>query len=330
MPSKADIWMPLYIGDYLADTSHLDAERHGCYLLWMMHYWRRGPLVNSIPDLLSIGRLRCADASSIAQALLREFFTLQKDGFWHQKRTDIEREKWQQKKVSAIERAKKAATGRWSKDASSITQAMLESCPSPSPLPLPIKEQQQKPSRGKRERQSPDPTKTDLAKARHAEFKSIVAEYWDSRNKGVQMPWDGREGKHLEMFLRAAPHITAEQFRGFLRNRYASEVNHGERPSQWIDWVTSYSAGPMDRFGKTMEVVNGQGRSGKSTSPARERVNGNRLAIAEALAARGVDGPWNAPRTDGAAVPESGFEGRTAGVPGRPGEDSPEILPPRS
>ena len=114
-------------------------------------------------------------------------------------------------------------------------------------------EVKQKPSRAKKARAAKvDPTKTDLSKARHAEFKSIIAEYWDSKNPGVQMPWDGREGKHLEMFLRAAPDITAHQFRGFLRNRFKSEVNHGERASMWIQWVTSYAAGPMDRFGKTI------------------------------------------------------------------------------
>jgi hypothetical protein len=111
----------------------------------------------------------------------------------------------------------------------------------------------QKPSRAKAARATKDSTKTALAKTRHDEFKSIIAEYWDSKNKGVQMPWDGREGKNLEMFLRAAPHITAEQFRGFLRNRFKSEVNHGERASQWIAWVTNYAAGPMDRFGKTIQ-----------------------------------------------------------------------------
>jgi hypothetical protein len=123
-------------------------------------------------------------------------------------------------------------------------------------------EQKKKPSRAKTARATKDPTKTDLAKARHAEFKSIIAEYWDSKNKGVQMPWDGREGKHLEMFLRAAPHITAEQFRGFLRNRFKSEVNHGERASQWIAWVTNYAQGPMDRFGKTIGAVNGRATEG--------------------------------------------------------------------
>lgn len=117
----------------------------------------------------------------------------------------------------------------------------------------------QKPSASKSRRRikpdlsfAKDPTKTAIASGRHAEFKAIIGDYWTSKNPGVQMPWDGREGKQLEMFLRAAPDITADQFRGFLRNRFKSEVNHGERCSMWIQWVTSYAAGPMDRFGKTI------------------------------------------------------------------------------
>ena len=103
----------------------------------------------------------------------------------------------------------------------------------------------QKPSRAKAARA----TKTAIADERHTDFKEAIRAYWNSKNAGIDMPWGPMEGKQLGMWLREAPNVTLEQFKGMLRGRFKSDVNHGERPAQWIRWITSYLA-PVDRFAK--------------------------------------------------------------------------------
>ncbi len=134
---KVDIWMPLVIGDYLADTMHLTTEQHGAYLLLLMHYWRKGPLAADPAALAPIAKLS-GDAWSNAWALLEPFFPLAQDSFRHNKRADEELAGAAGKREKAKEKAEKAAAARWgnaSSNAPSIAHALLEQCPSPSPSP---------------------------------------------------------------------------------------------------------------------------------------------------------------------------------------------------
>lgn len=136
--AKADIWMPLYIGDYLADTMHLTTEQHGAYLLLIMAYWKNGgPLTGNDSALASICRLS-GDAWSNARAMLEPFFVIDPaSGSWRHERIEKEMANATESKERRVSKAKAAAEARWNKDAasnaSSMPQAMLKECPSPSP-----------------------------------------------------------------------------------------------------------------------------------------------------------------------------------------------------
>jgi uncharacterized protein YdaU (DUF1376 family) len=50
-------WMPLYIADYIRDTSHLRAMESGAYLHLIMAYWVSGKLPNDDRQLATIAKL---------------------------------------------------------------------------------------------------------------------------------------------------------------------------------------------------------------------------------------------------------------------------------
>lgn len=89
--SKPDTWMPLYIGDYLRDTTRLTTEQHGAYLLLIMDYWTNGPLPDDDLALSQVTRLQPSAWKKNRPALARLFRIA--DGEWHHKRIDEEREK---------------------------------------------------------------------------------------------------------------------------------------------------------------------------------------------------------------------------------------------
>lgn len=56
--SKPDIFVPIFIGDYVADTMRFNTQDHGAYVLLIMDYWRCGPPPDDQETLLGITKLR--------------------------------------------------------------------------------------------------------------------------------------------------------------------------------------------------------------------------------------------------------------------------------
>lgn len=142
--AKADVWMPLYIGDYLSDTMHLTTEQHGAYFLLIMAYWKNGGPLPADDALLAATCRLSGDAWSIAKAVLSRFFTVnEEESLWVHERIDKELSGAAENKQRRVLRAQKAAEARWGNDATSnatsIPQAMPNECPSPSPSPIKIK-----------------------------------------------------------------------------------------------------------------------------------------------------------------------------------------------
>ncbi|CAL8974506.1 hypothetical protein RHODGE_RHODGE_03304 [Rhodoplanes serenus] len=103
-------WMPLYIADYRADTSHLNAAEHGAYLLLIMHYWTTGGLPDDDRQLARIACMTTAEWRR-ARSTVAAFF----EAGWRHKRIDRELARVDETSSKYAERARKAASKRWSK-----------------------------------------------------------------------------------------------------------------------------------------------------------------------------------------------------------------------
>jgi len=115
--------MPVFIGDYLADTMHLSTEQHGAYLLLLFHLWRGGSLRDEDAVLAQISGLS-ESAWKQHRPVLAEFFRID-GGLWQHARVEKERARVAATTESKAKKAKLAASSRWGKkDASSIAQAM--------------------------------------------------------------------------------------------------------------------------------------------------------------------------------------------------------------
>lgn len=161
---KADIWMPLYVNDYLGDTLDLTTEEHGVYLLLMMHYWKRGKLTDNLEKLRAITRLP-ESKQELLEELLDEYFE-HEDGCYVNRRIEEEYQKAQSRKDSARANGRKG--GRPRKD------------PVP-PLPTPDKPPENNPEKTDRfsvgipnQNPTPNPEKSSSPTQSYKEIKRDI------------------------------------------------------------------------------------------------------------------------------------------------------------
>ena len=76
-------YLPLYISDYQADTSHLTTLEHGAYLLLIMNYWQRGqPLPDDDRKLARIAGVGPREWKRI-RGTISEFFRVDCNNWFH-------------------------------------------------------------------------------------------------------------------------------------------------------------------------------------------------------------------------------------------------------
>lgn len=89
--AKTDVWMPIFIGDYIADTMDLTTEQHGAYMLLLMRHWMKGPIPDNDETLSSIAKMSMEQWLKTRGLFLGYFSVI--DGFWTNKRAVEEKAK---------------------------------------------------------------------------------------------------------------------------------------------------------------------------------------------------------------------------------------------
>ena len=113
-------WMPLYVGDYRADTTHLSAAQHGAYLLLIMHYWQQGSLPDDDDQL---ARIACMTPSEWRRnrSVIRAFFG---EG-WRHARIDREMKESQEAYLRRSKAGKQGNEKRWGSRRNAIAMGSL-------------------------------------------------------------------------------------------------------------------------------------------------------------------------------------------------------------
>ena len=109
-PFKFSIHLP----DHVADTVHLSAEEHGCYMRLLFSYWRSGPPKDDDRVLARIVGLSVEEWAEV-RPMVEPFFEVL-HGQWLHWRTDDELQAAYESIEKSSRAGKAAAKARWDKE----------------------------------------------------------------------------------------------------------------------------------------------------------------------------------------------------------------------
>jgi uncharacterized protein YdaU (DUF1376 family) len=259
--------MPLYVADFMSDTSHLSASETGAYLMLIMHYWRAGGLPDDDRSRQRISRMTPHEWTR-SREKLQAFF----DEDWRHGRIDSELTS--ARKLSNV----RAASGKRGAEAKSLknNDAGLANA---SGLP------EQTPGKSEAISQSQSQSlETSVSKASRAiALPSRFAEFWQAYPHKVAKP-DG---------MRAYAKVAAEHDAIMAGLARYIATTPPDRP--WCNPATFLNNRRWEDQPAATRGSNGSGRPRTVQDVAREL---HERAVDEAAAARNTGGLFDddAPR----------------------------------
>ena len=257
--SRADAWMPLYIGDYMGDTAHLSTEQHGAYLLLLMHQWRRGSIPTDEASLAQITRSTPARWRNRIAPVVMAFFTMV-DGALVQRRLLDEMEKAKKKSQEAAQ----SAASRWNKnkhaetndirpeaDANASNPHIPSQCSSPSPSP--IKEESVGPAVLQVPSGTPDLFSAPVTRLKVADDTEAAVAAWNAMAARCNLPQVAKlsDARRRSLLARLREAGGIEGWHAALKRIEASSFLLGDNAQGWV--MDFDAAINLNKFTKLME-----------------------------------------------------------------------------
>lgn len=258
MTGRPDSFLPLFVADYLADTSHLARDQHGAYLLLLMAYWRKGgPLPADDARLANTAKATPAEWKRLRPVML-EFFS-EVDGYWVNKRSDEEITNAVARTNAKAEAGKRGAAKRWQKDGGAIAVPLANGMTKNSSSPP------HKPPNGGlgRARERAEPPQNQAPKRALWPENGVVPEAWITMAEG--------ERKRLGL-----PPVDIRVVAAKFANLRSAQTNQPRTQTEWqADWKNFVL--------KEHGGANGSGQSGRGSAGATLDAIANEVAELEGV-----------------------------------------------